>query len=207
LVNEFAKILDVDPWLFSCFHNVVESVDINSEADRHKLGKSADDLFKRIKEKYKAHQIDEKPYIFLKSDSGTYGMGILPIESSADILRLNRKDRNKLHVGKSGQVVQRYLLQEGVPTIFSIDQEISEVCIYQIENKLIGGFYRSHTSKGRRDNLNSPGMEFKKMCPHLSKYGDCGVHHDVNVFDLYRILARVAGIAAHREIINLEAGK
>jgi len=90
---------------------------------------------------------------------------------------------------------------------FQHGQEISEVCIYQIENKLIGGFYRSHSSKGQRDNLNTRGAEFKTMCPHLSKYGDCGVHHDVNVFDLYRILARIAGIAAHREIIHLEAGK
>ena len=134
-------------------------------------------------------------------------MGVLPIEDPSEILKLNRKNRNKLHVGKSGQVVQRYLLQEGVPTIYSTDQEISEVCIYQIENNLIGGFYRSHSSKGQRDNLNTRGAEFKKMCPHLSKYGDCGVHHDVNVFDLYRILARIAGIAAHREIIRLEAAK
>jgi len=207
LIVEFAKILDVDPWLFSCLYTAVEDVDINSEEDRQKLKDSADDLFKRIKEKYAEHQINEKPYILIKSDSGTYGMGVLPIEDSSEILQLNRKNRNKLHVGKSGQVIQRYLLQEGVPTIYSTGQEISEVCIYQIENNLIGGFYRSHSSKGQRDNLNTRGAEFKKMCPHLSKYGDCGVHHDVNVFDLYRILARIAGIAAHREIIHLEAGK
>jgi glutamate--cysteine ligase len=110
-------------------------------------------------------------------------------------------------VGKSSKVIERYLLQEGVPTIYNIDQEISEVCIYQIENNLVGGFYRSHASKGQRENLNSKGMDFKKMCPHLSKYGDCGVRHDVNIFDVYRILARIAGIAAHREIIQLEANK
>jgi len=207
LIIEFSKILDVDPWLFSCLYNVVEGVDINSEDDRQKLKHSADDLFRRIKEKYVEHQINEKPYIFIKSDSGTYGMGILPVEDSSEILQLNRKDRNKLHVGKSGQVIQRYLLQEGVPTIYSTGQEISEVCVYQIENNLIGGFYRSHASRSERDNLNTRGAEFKTMCPHLSKYGDCGVHHDVNVFDLYRILARIAGIAAHREIIHLEAGK
>ena len=207
LIVEFSRILNVDPWLFSCLYNVVEGVDINSQKDRQKLKDSADDLFRRIKEKYNEHHIKEKPYILIKSDSGTYGMGVLPIEDPSEILKLNRKNRNKLHVGKSGQVVQRYLLQEGVPTIYSTDQEISEVCIYQIENNLIGGFYRSHSSKGQRDNLNTRGAEFKKMCPHLSKYGDCGVHHDVNVFDLYRILARIAGIAAHREIIRLEAAK
>ena len=205
LIDEFARILDVDPWLFSCLYNVVDAVDINVGSDRQKLTDSAADLFSRIKAKYREHDIDEKPYILIKSDSGTYGMGVLPVEDPSDILRLNRKDRNKLHVGKNAQVIERYLLQEGVPTIYNIDREASEVCIYQIENNLIGGFYRSHGSKGRRDNLNARGMDFKKMCPHLSKYGDCGVHHDINMFDIYRILARIAGIAAHREIIQLEA--
>lgn len=205
LIGEFAEILDIDPWLFSCLYAAVDGVDINKEADRVKLADAAGDLLKRVEAKYKEHHIREKPYIFIKSDSGTYGMGILPAEHPRDILHLNRRDRNKLHVGKNGQVIEHYLLQEGVPTIYNIDREISEVCIYQIENNLIGGFYRSHGSKGQRDNLNTPGMGFKKMCPHLRKYGDCGVHHDINIFDIYRILARIAGIAAHREIIQLEA--
>ncbi|MBN1869382.1 MAG: glutamate--cysteine ligase [Candidatus Omnitrophica bacterium] len=205
LICEFARILEVDPWLVSCLHNVADKVDINVESDRQKLMDSASDLFNRIRVKYQEHRIGEKPYIFVKADSGTYGMGVLPIEDPHDIMTLNHRNRNKLHMGKNGQLIDRYLLQEGVPTIYNIDQEVSEVCIYQIENNLVGGFYRSHISKGQRDNLNSQGMVFKKMCPHLSKYGDCGVHHDINIFDFYRILARIAGIAAHREIIQLEA--
>lgn len=207
LIYEFSRILDVDPWLFSCLYSAVDSVDINVEADRRRLADAATDLFERIEAKYKEHRINEKPYILVKADSGTYGMAVLPVENPSDILLLNRKNRNKLHVGKNSQVIQRYLLQEGVPTIYNIGREVSEVCIYQIENNLIGGFYRSHGAKGKRDNLNARGMEFKKMCPHLSKYGDCGVHHDINIFDIYRILARIAGIAAHREIIQLEATK
>ena len=78
-------------------------------------------------------------------------------------------------------------------------------CIYQIADDFVGGFYRLHGGKDSRDNLNSKGMSFKAMCPRLSKYGECGVHTDYNVFDIYRILARVAAIAAHREILQLEA--
>ena len=76
-----------------------------------------------------------------------------------------------------------------------------------IENNLVGGFYRTHSKKGTRDNLNTKGMGFQKMCPHLKKYGDCGVHHDINLFDIYRLLARIAAVAAHREIVQLEADK
>ena len=205
LIREFAGLLDLDPWLFSCLFDVVDAVNINIAEDQYKLADAAAKLFKEVAAKYKEHNIEEKPYIMLKADSGTYGMGVLPIEDPSDIINLNRKDRNKLYKGKSAQVISRYLLQEGVPTMYHIAHEVCEVCIYQIENNLIGGFYRTHASKGQRDNLNAQGVVFKKMCPHLKKYGDCGIHHDINVFDIYRLLARVASIAARREITYLEA--
>jgi glutamate--cysteine ligase len=207
LVKEFSEIISVDPWFFSTQFSVLDQADINDEQSRQKMADEASDLLKKITEKYKEHEINEKPYLFLKSDSGTYGMGVMPIEDPQDILNLNRKGRNKLYKGKSSQVIARYLLQEGIPTIYNIDEGVSEVCIYQIEHNLVGGFYRSHSSKGQRENLNSKGMVFKKMCPHSTEYGDCGVHHDINVFDIYRILARIGAIAAHREIIQLEALK
>lgn len=110
-----------------------------------------------------------------------------------------------MSVGKSSQAISQFLLQEGVPTIYNVAQQVSEVVIYQIENNLIGGFYRMHGSKGQRDNLNSKGMSFQTICPHSAKYGDCVAHPDINMFDVYRILARIAGIAAHREIIQLKS--
>jgi len=207
VMNEFAELINVDPWLVSCLFEVVDGVDINESEGREKLKVSAEKIFAEIEKKYKDHNISEKPYIFLKADSGTYGMGVIPIEHPDDILNLNRKKRNNLYKGKSAQINERFLLQEGVPTIYNIEDNISEVVMYQIDNNLVGGFYRSHTSKSNRENLNSQGMNFKTICPHLSKYGDCGIHHDVNIFDVYRILARIAGVAAHREIIHLEANK
>jgi len=207
LMAEFCKIIGLDPWYFTCLDTVVDHADINLEADRLRLMDAASDLFKRIGVKYREHGIKEKPFIFIKADAGTYGMGVMAIEDPKEIQDLNRKDRNKLYKGKSAQVIERYLLQEGVSTIHNIDRQVSEVVIYQIANNLIGGFYRSHAEKSNRENLNSQGMEIKKMCPHLRKYGDCGIHHDINIFDVYRILARIAGVAAHREIIDLEAAK
>lgn len=205
LIDEFSKIVGLDPWYFSCLHTVVDQVNINDDTDRGKLAESATKLFKLIESKYKEHDIKEKPYVVLKSDSGTYGMNVMAIEDPQQIVDLNRKGKNKLYKGKGSRVVERYLIQEGVSTIYHIDNRVSEVVIYQIENKLIGGFYRTNTLKGSRENLNATGMDFKTICPHLSKYGDRDVHADVNIFDVYRILARIAGIAAHREIMDLEA--
>lgn len=205
LVEEFAKIVNLDPWLFSCLSTVVEDVDINEEADRKRIAQAAEKLFADITAKYRQHEINEKPFIFLKADSGTYGMGVLSIENPSEILELNRKHRNNLSKGKNAQVISRLLLQEGVPTIHRVDENPSEVCIYQIDNNLVGGFYRFHTGKSSRESLNSPGgMGFKTICPHLTKYGDCQPHPNVNIFDIYRMLARIAGVATSREIKQLE---
>ena len=91
-----------------------------------------------------------------------------------------------------------------MPTIYNIQQQTSEVCIYQVEDSLVGGFFRSHSGKSSRDNLNSAGMNFKKICPRSREYRDCGIHPDLNIFDIYRILSRIACVAAHREIALLE---
>ncbi|MBZ0167760.1 MAG: glutamate--cysteine ligase, partial [Candidatus Omnitrophica bacterium] len=173
LMAEFAHMIDVDPWLLSCQFREVRDIDINVDTDRHHLADVATELFTEITQKYKEHHIQDKPYIVLKSNSGTYGMGVVAIEEPQDILEFNRKKRNSLSVGKNSQAIHQFLLQEGVPTIYNIAQQVSEVVIYQIENNLVGGFYRRHGSKGQRDNLNSKGMTFQTICPHSHKYGEC----------------------------------
>ncbi len=209
LIKEFSEIVGLDPWQFSCLYELVEAVDINTEEDQQRLYQAGVRLFAEIEAKYKEHGIEDKPFIFIKSDSGTYGVGVTPIEKPQQILELNRRKRNDLERSKGGNTVHRFLLQEGVPTIHRIEGSPCEVCIYQIDNNLIGGFYRYHTGKNSRENLNSPGgMGFQKLCPRLDKYGlDCGIAHNLNIFDIYRILARIASIAAGMEILELEKKK
>ncbi|MBF0490274.1 MAG: glutamate--cysteine ligase [Candidatus Omnitrophica bacterium] len=209
LMKEFAYMVGLDPWLFSCLYRVVDHLDVNKEDDRQKLYLQAKELFEEIQAKYTLHHIDEKPFIFIKANSGTYGLGVIPIENPEQVLTLNSRKRGDLSRDKAAQEVSRFILQEGVPTIHRIEEHPTEVCVYQIDNNLVGGFYRVHTGKNSRENLNSPGgMSFQKMCPHLDKYGkDCGIEHNLNIFDIYRILARIAGVAATREIKDLEHGK
>ena len=206
LIKEFADTAGLDPWQFSCLYERVDHVNVNQETDQKRLYEAGIKLFADIQTKYNEHGIEDKPFIFIKSDSGTYGLGVIPVENPEQILELNRRKRNDLNRGKGGETVNRFLLQEGVPTIHRIEKSPCEVCIYQIDNNFVGGFYRYHSGKGARENLNSPGgMEFQKMCPHLDKYGkDCGIRHNLNIFDIYRILGRIAGIAASMEIKELK---
>ncbi len=204
LIHDFAKIINLDPWFFSCLYTVIDRVNINVGEDRQRLQEAGINLLKRIQQKYEEHHIFDKPYLVIKADAGTYGMGVMTIEDPQEILTLNRKDRNKLYKGKSAQIINRFLIQEGVPTIYSIDQQASEMCLYQIENNLLGSFFRSHAQRGARDVLNAVGMSFHKVCPYPDKFPHCGQAYDQDVFEIYQILTRIAGIAAQREIQELE---
>ncbi len=195
LINEFAKIIGLDPWYFLCLYEKTEDVQINKIEDRQKLYEAAAQLFAQIKAKYKEHHIDEKPYILIKADSGTYGLGVVTIEEAEDILRLNNRAINDLKRNKGGIKTNRFLLQEGIGTIYKIGDCPSELTIYQIDNRPFGGFFRYHRGKGARDNLNSPGgMEFKEI----------GSNAGIDKLNLYHILARIAGIAAGMEIKELK---
>ncbi len=209
VITAFSDRLSLDPWLFSSLFKSATIASIHSLFDRENLMDLASDLFKDIQLKYDEHGISEKPFIFLKSDSGTYGMGVLPLESPQDLLSLNRKDRNKLAVGKGSQVITKLILQEGIPSISSIRGHVSEVCIYQIANHFVGGFHRFHDAKTDRQSLNSQGMTFQKICesrsgcPYTAIPEGCGDGLDEYI-EVYKILARLSGIAAHREILYLE---
>ena len=188
---------NVDPWLMTTLFRSVDDVDINLPENRERLMDTASDLFKEIENKFHEHRIQEKPFVFLKANTGTYGMGVMAIEDPSDILALNRKGRNKLHKGKSAVVNTSFILQEGVPTGQQYDRGTSEVVLYHVSNAPVGGFLRVHGEKGARDNLNSKGMKFVPFCmaDQRSEFPN---------LPLYEILGQVAGLAASQEIQHLE---
>ena len=75
---------------------------------------NANRLFNLIQEKYDEYGIKEKPYIMIKADSGTYGMGIMQIDNIEDLKNLNRKQRTKMSRIKGGNKLDKVILQEGI---------------------------------------------------------------------------------------------
>lgn len=163
IVAQAGDFFGFDPWILKCNHRVVDSVDVTIDNDRQRLADAASDLFSEIKGNYARYGISEKPLIFIKSDSGTYGMGVMPIEDPHDIINLNRKGRNKLHKGKGSQPIHRFILQEGITSAIIENGMTSEPCIYQTGKSVIGGFFRQHDTKSNRDNLNAQGMQFSPI--------------------------------------------
>lgn len=194
LMDEFGALVGLDSWFFCPFDRQIKNVDINDDAARAQIALEAEALLAEIQAKYDEYQIKEKPFVFLKSNHGTYGMAMLAFESAAEIKDINRKDKNKLFKGKSSVVVSDYLLQEGVPTIQKDAAFNAEDVIMLANNKFIGKFLRVNEVKDARTSLNSTGMYFKPIA--MEDAGDDATRVSV-------IITRIAGIALQREICEI----
>jgi len=150
--------------------------------------------------------VDQRPYIVVKADSGTYGMGVMMAYSAEEIIELNRKERTRMSTTKEGQKVTKVIIQEGVYTneTWGADKTVAESVVYMINKNVIGGFYRVHPRKSVSENLNSPGMQFEPLA-----FDDCCVSPDkdqspdahTNRFYTYGVIARLANLAAARETL------
>jgi glutamate--cysteine ligase len=206
VAKEFAALLDIDPWLIDPYFGVCGSVDFQSAAGEECLATNVESLFAKIGAKYREYGIDEKPFVIVKADAGTYGMGIMTVRDPSDVVGLNRKQRNKMAVVKEGLEVTSVIIQEGVPTYEAIDEAIAEPVVYMIDRFVVGGFYRVHTARGKDENLNAPGAQFVPLAfespciPDLSGPAGC----PPNRFYAYGVVARLAQLAASIEIEALE---
>ena len=160
--SNFSKLLGFDSWLIEPEFRNCGEIDFKTKKGEECLIYNAEKLFKIISEKYEKYNIDERPYIIIKADSGTYGMGVITIDSIDQIKNLNRKQTNKMLSSKGNIIPNRVILQEGVYSFEEIKNtnSVAEPVIYSFSNYLIGGFYRAHENKANNENLNSPGMIF-----------------------------------------------
>ena len=101
--------------------------------------------------------------MFLKSESGTYGLGVEKITHPDDLLNPNRTFRKKILYNKSKIANTEFLLQEAVPTAITQNGGTAECTIYTTFGEVFGGFYRIHKQKNTMDNLNSKGAEFQPL--------------------------------------------
>ena len=161
----------------------------------------------KYKKKYNEYNISQDPYVVIKANAGTYGMGVMTVKSSSEAINLNRKMRKKMSVIKEGMSVSEVLVQEGIHTEETINEAVAEPVVYMIDHFVIGGFYRVHTSKGKDENLNSPGMHFAPVAFETScLMPDQGrpCHDKANRFYAYGVIARLSMLAASKELLVKE---
>ena len=203
VVNEFSAQIDIDPWLLNPYFGVCGEINFHERTGEECLASNVDMLLTRIRKKYAEYKIDSEPFVIVKADAGTYGMGIMTVRDASDVKELNRKQRNKMAVVKEGLQVTEVMIQEGVPTVETVDEGTAEPVIYMIDRYVVGGFYRVNTARGVDENLNAPGMHFKPLAFETGcSLPDCTQSPDAppNRFYAYGVVARLALLAAAREL-------
>lgn len=204
VVKKFAKIVDIDPWMINPFH--VKCTDVNFEdgTGLDNLASTVSSILSKIRKKYKEYGIKEKPFVIVKADAGTCGMGVMTVRDANEVHGLNAKQRSKMSVIKAGSPVRDFIVQEGVYTFEQIGETVAEPVVYMIDRFVVGGFYRVHNDKGVDENLNAPGMEFVPLAfAHQHAVPDRQAKPGTavpNRFYLYGVIARLALLAASIEL-------
>ena len=203
VAKEFSELIGIDPWLINPFFATCGKINFHEKKGEDCLAGYVDEILNDIREKYAQYGVKEEPFVIVKADAGTYGMGVMTVKDAAEVRTLNRKQRNKMAVVKEGMAVTEVLVQEGVYTFESINEAVAEPVIYMIDHYVVGGFYRVHTGRGMDENLNAPGMHFMPLAfetPCLLPDREANPDCVPNRFYAYGVVARLALLAASIEL-------
>ena len=204
VAKRFGKMLGIDPWLINPMFSHCGEGDFASGEGGDCVMDKADALLTKIRRKYKDYGIHEKPFVVVKANNGTYGMGIMTVRDAKELEQLNRKTRNKMSVVKDGQQVHEVIIQEGVLTQERIHEAVAEPVVYMMDRYVVGGFYRVHAERGVDENLNAPGASFVPLAfENTSRLPQPGEKPGVsapNRFYMYGVIGRLALLAASYEL-------
>ena len=192
LAKEFSHLIDLEPELFSIKTEVFSGLNISEESSREDLAQRVELFLQDMK----PQDPKRAPFVFVKNNSGTYGLGIIQARSGEDIRNINYKSRKKMKAVKGGGSLSEVIIQEGIPSNVFSDGETAEPTIYVVGNQLVGGFLRAHRKKGPEENLNSPGAIYKRLC-----MADLQVNHiGCPMENVYGWVARLGVLGVANEI-------
>ncbi|MFL6650383.1 MAG: glutamate--cysteine ligase, partial [Sulfurifustaceae bacterium] len=194
---EFAELVTIDPWLIDPIFRNCGHIDFQKREGEDCLSHYVDEVLAAVTAKYREYGIDQKPFVVIKADAGTYGMAIMSVTSPEEVRELNRKQRTRMAHAKEGRAVTQVLVQEGVYTHETLGEPpaATEPVIYMIGPSVVGGFYRVHRERGPTENLNAPGMHFEPMAESRVAPEETSPQ-----FYAYGVVARLALLAAAREL-------
>ena len=195
-VSEIAELIGIEPWCLITDWFVSKDKCLDRESCRIELAAEVDDFIQRIKNKYHTLGIDREPVVFIKNDSGTYGLGILSVRSGEELLSLSNRKMRKLMYSKGGVEVENFLIQEGIPTrLETADGGPVEPVVYLVDGQAASWFYRINEKKSDIDNLNSPSASFES-------YTDVGHLYGENAHGWHALVAELSMLAMGKEFSN-----
>jgi glutamate--cysteine ligase len=204
VAKKFAKLLGMDPWLINPMFAHCGQVNFQDGTGLECVRSHVDALLGKVRRRYKEYGINEKPFVIVKADNGTYGMGIMTVRDVKELDEIGRRTRNKMSTTKDGQDLSELIIQEGVPTYERMNDAVAEPVVYMIDRYVVGGFYRVHAERGIDENLNSPGAAFVPLAfaesNQLPRAGLKPGASAPNRFYMYGVIARLAMLAASYEL-------
>ncbi|WP_312262922.1 glutamate--cysteine ligase [Candidatus Igneacidithiobacillus taiwanensis] len=203
LAVEFAEVIDIDPWLIDPFFRRCSDINFLQAEGLDCLVHNVDAVLAEIRERYQHYGITARPFVIVKADAGTYGMGVMTAYSGAELRELNRKARTRMAKSKEGLPVSDVFIQEGVYTFEQTPEDfVAEPVVYLFGQQVLGGFFRVHREKGVDESLNAPGAHFEPMAfaePGINPCRKSAPDAPVNRYYAYGVIARLALLAAARE--------
>lgn len=206
LALEFAKVIELDPWHITIESKAVDGVNFKEGVGMDRLVSTAGEMLSRLQKEHENRGIERKPALFIKNDAGTYGMGIMVINSIEELTKMNTRTKNKMSMGKNKSQIDSVIVQEGIPTLMTTEGHTAEPVIYMMGEELIGGFIRANSERSDMDNLNAQGMFFKKLCfKDLSDSLQCKKSAEFpedfpTLEAVYGVIAKLSALAAAMEI-------
>jgi glutamate--cysteine ligase len=195
LAKSFSDVVGLDPWLLQVQTSLFPEFDVNDEASRARLADLVDQTLEGLRKEYAARKIQAEPFVFVKNNSGTYGLGVIQVNSGAEVREWNYKARKKMKAAKGGRDIEQVIVQEGVPTVVTAQGATAEPTIYMIGCQLAGGFLRAHEAKGPKESLNSPGAVYRRLC-----VSDLNISVEGHPYEnVYGWLAKIGFLAIARE--------
>jgi len=198
LATDFAKIIDIDPWLLTTRFTSVDNLNFESGEGVERLADATSTILQQINDDYKKHNINQEAFVYIKHNSGTYGRSIMVVKSAKEILEMNRREKNKMNISKGGVHVSSVVVMEGIPTELQEDNQTAEPVIYLAGTEPIGGFLRLNPNRDAEGNLNSPGAHFKTLC-FANLFRSPNREHII-LEKLYGALGRLSTLANGREM-------
>jgi glutamate--cysteine ligase len=164
------------------------------------LSSNVDALLAKIRRKYKEYGIKEKPFVVVKADNGSHGMGIVTVRDAKDLAALVERAKSQSTSAAACDI----LVQEGVLTKERMNDAVAEPVVYMMDRYVVGGFYRIHADRGIDENLNAPGSSYVPLAfeqsTHLPQPGVKPGASVPNRFYMYGVVGRLAMLAASYEL-------
>ena len=200
VAKRLGKLLGVDPWLINPMFEKCGEVDLAQGVGMECLSTNVDALLAKIRRKYKEYGIKEKPFVVVKADNGSHGMGIITARDAKDLAALAERAKNQSTSAPACDI----LVQEGVLTKERMNDAVAEPVVYMMDRYVVGGFYRIHADRGIDENLNAPGSSYVPLAfeqsTHLPQPGVKPGASAPNRFYMYGVVGRLAMLAASYEL-------